>query len=136
MPVTQEQVDALSRIYGFLESEVKKEGSDAYGVYEKIVRPLKWDKYRIKPDDEEKALRQFARYCYYDLKATNEEETGRLLNNRLKETAFLDRRRMEDNAREIGVPIRDTSLDNWVKAQRTTASHILFHFRTPIQVEE
>jgi hypothetical protein len=136
MPVTQEQVDALSRIYNFLGKEIKKEGSDAYGIYEKMNVLWVWNKCDVKSNQEEIALRQFARYCYYELKATNGDEAERLLKDELRKTAFLERRLMEDSARETGVSIRDTSLFHWINAQRNTVLSIFLHYKTPIQVEE
>jgi hypothetical protein len=134
MPVTQEQVDALNRIYGFLEAEVKKEGSDAKGIYQH----MELDSYY--PGTEKNPLRRFTRYCFYELKARDEDETKRWISHRLKETAFLDRCRMEENARELQdtgatVQLGDTKLTNWLNAQKNIAYRIGFHYTQPIRVE-
>jgi hypothetical protein len=128
MSVTQEQVDALNRIYGFLESEVQKEGTDAKGIYEKSH-----------PDTEKRMLRRFTRYCYYELGAKDETNIPSLLNQNLKKEAYLDRCRMLNNANELEkagarVQIGDMGLFNWVNAQKNLVNRICYHYNTTIEV--
>jgi hypothetical protein len=128
MSVTQEQVDALNRIYGFLESEVQREGSDTKGIYEKS-----------NPDAEKRMLRRFTRYCYYELGAKEERDVSILLNQKLKQEAYLDRCRMLDNANELErtgakVQLGDTSLPNWLNAQRKLVNKIWYHYPNPIEI--
>lgn len=128
MSVTQEEVDALNRVYGFLESEIQREGSDARGIYEKS-----------RPDAENNMLRRFTRYCYYELGAKEETNIPRLLNEKLKQEAYLDRCRMLGNANELErtgarVQLGDTSLSNWLNAQSKLVSKICYHFYHPIEI--
>jgi hypothetical protein len=128
MSVTQEQVDVLNRVYGFLESEIQREGSDAKGIYEKSH-----------PDAEKNMLRKFTRYCYYELGAKEETNIPRLLNEKLKQEAYLDRCRMLDNANELErtgakVQLGDTSLSNWLNAQRKLVNKIYYHYPTQIEI--
>jgi hypothetical protein len=129
MQVNQEEVDALNRIYGFLESEVQKTGSDARGIYEKSH-----------PDAEKRMLRRFTRYCYYELRAKEETNIPILLNQKLKQEAYWDRCRMISNAEELRrtgdtrVELGDTSLSNWFNAQSKLVNKICYHYPTPIEV--
>jgi|WetSurMetagenome_2_1015567.scaffolds.fasta_scaffold691006_2 hypothetical protein len=43
---------------------------------------------------------------------------------------------MEDNARELGGGIGDTSLANWFNAQKIISQGIRLQYNTTIQVEE
>jgi hypothetical protein len=159
MPVSETGAKTLREIKKVLEQEVRKEGSDAKGIHDRVVKEFtrvsKFGLYDIElrngrtqgknysvGEIHEVGLRAFARYCFYFLKEENPERIRERITKELETVAQTCHEKWDEYIQRLPswesmrMNIPNTQFNNWVKALDFVSYIVEHNWGTPLEVVE